>query len=296
MALTKLKKPIVPYNVDRTKNKAGAIEYSAWLKIQMEDKLMNIWLLVTDLGNETIIPGLPWLQQYNPTIDWAKWTLDLTTVKFQSTLQEVLQWKIDLKRAKTPTEILQPTIEEIFEDLELSFNKNPLPFDGPILQQIYNEEDNDDEDEIDLLWTYLGKEDEDKIYPEMDGEEIEANKIWIQVMKSISQELVHNSPTERPKFVLPEAYTEYKDVFDKKVSQWLSDWRTWDHTIDLKPDFVLKDCKVYLMTLEEQIKLNEFLIENLCKGYIQLSKSSMASPFFFVSKKNSNKLRPCQDY
>ena len=42
MALTKLNKPIVPYNVDRTKNKAGAIEYSTWLKIQMEDKQMNI--------------------------------------------------------------------------------------------------------------------------------------------------------------------------------------------------------------------------------------------------------------
>ena len=50
------------------------------------------------------------------------------------------------------------------------------------------------------------------------------------------------------------------------------------------------------MTPEEQIKLDEFLTENLCKGYIQLSKSSMASPFFFMSKKDSNKLQPCQDY
>ena len=50
------------------------------------------------------------------------------------------------------------------------------------------------------------------------------------------------------------------------------------------------------MTPEEQIKLDEFLTENLCKEYIQPSKSSMASPFFFVSKKDSNKLRPCQDY
>ena len=50
------------------------------------------------------------------------------------------------------------------------------------------------------------------------------------------------------------------------------------------------------MTSEEQIKLDEFLTENLCKEYIQPSKSSMASPFFFVSKKDSNKLWPCQDY
>ena len=123
MALTKLKRPIIPYNVDGTKNKARAIEYSTWLKIQMEDKVMNIQLLITDLGKETIILGLPWLQQYNPMIDWAKGMIDLTTVKSQSTFQEVLHQKIDLKRAVIPTEILQSTIEEIFEDLELLSNK-----------------------------------------------------------------------------------------------------------------------------------------------------------------------------
>ena len=219
MALTKLKRPIVPYNVDGTKNKAGAIEYSTWLKIKMEDKEMNIRLLITDLGKETIILGLPWLQQYNPTIDWAKGMIDLTTVNSQSTFREVLYQKIDLKRTAIPTEILQSTIEEIFKDLELIPDKEPLPFDGPILQQIYSEEEKDNEDKIDLLRAYLGKEDENEEYPEMDEEEIEVNKIWIQVKKSISQELAHNSSTERPKVLLPEMYAKYKDVFDKKASQ-----------------------------------------------------------------------------
>ena len=84
IALTKLKKLIIPYNVDGTKNKAGAMEYSTWLKIKMEDKVMNIRLLITDLGKETIILRLSWLQQYNPMIDWAKGTIDPTTVKPQS--------------------------------------------------------------------------------------------------------------------------------------------------------------------------------------------------------------------
>jgi hypothetical protein len=53
---------------------------------------------------------------------------------------------------------------------------------------------------------------------------------------------------------------------------------------------------VYPLTLAEQTKLNEFLKENLQKGYIRPSKSSMASPFFFVSKKDSDALHPCQDY
>jgi len=62
--------------------------------------------------------------------------------------------------------------------------------------------------------------------------------------------------------------------------------------INLKPDFIPKDCKVYPLTPTKQKKLND----NLQKGYIRLSKLPMASPFFFVSKKNADALWPCQDY
>ena len=49
------------------------------------------------------------------------------------------------------------------------------------------------------------------------------------------------------------------------------------------------------MSQKEQMALDEFLEENLRKGYIRPSKSPMASPFFFVGKKDGS-LRPCQDY
>jgi len=72
--------------------------------------------------------------------------------------------------------------------------------------------------------------------------------------------------------------------------------KSWDHAIDLKPNFIPKDCKVYPLSPEEQKKQDKFLEENLRKGYIRPSKSLMSSPFFFVSKKDLKKLRPCQDY
>jgi len=50
------------------------------------------------------------------------------------------------------------------------------------------------------------------------------------------------------------------------------------------------------MTPIEQVELDKFLKENLEKGYIRPSQSPMASPFFFVSKKDAGKLRPCQGY
>ncbi|ESK81067.1 reverse transcriptase-rnase h-integrase, partial [Moniliophthora roreri MCA 2997] len=72
--------------------------------------------------------------------------------------------------------------------------------------------------------------------------------------------------------------------------------RSYDHAIELKPEFTPRDCKVYSLTALEQAELDSFLDENLWKGYIRKSKSPMASPFFFVGKKKKGKLRPTQDY
>ena len=55
------------------------------------------------------------------------------------------------------------------------------------------------------------------------------------------------------------------------------------------------DCKVYPLNLDEQKALDEFLEENLKSGRIRPSNSPMASPFFFVKKKDGA-LRPVQDY
>ena len=49
------------------------------------------------------------------------------------------------------------------------------------------------------------------------------------------------------------------------------------------------------MPVNEQAELDRFLDESLRKGYITPSKSPMASPVFFVKKKDG-KLQPVQDY
>ena len=54
----------------------------------------------------------------------------------------------------------------------------------------------------------------------------------------------------------------------------------------MKEGFELKLFKNYNLTPAEQIKLDKFLKENLEKGYIRPSQSPMASPFFFVNKKD----------
>jgi hypothetical protein len=99
---------------------------------------------------------------------------------------------------------------------------------------------------------------------------------------------------------IPKKYHEYLSIFSEKEASRFPPSRKWDHKIDLKPEFELKTCKVYNLTPEEQVEQDKFLKENLEKGYIRPSESSMASPMFFVAKKDERpgdrKLCPCQDY
>jgi len=81
-----------------------------------------------------------------------------------------------------------------------------------------------------------------------------------------------------------------KDSFDE-----LPGTKPWDHAIELTPNAPLKSCKVYPLSTSEQKELDAFLKENLESGQIRPSKSPMATPVFFVKKKDS-KLWLVQDY
>ena len=86
--------------------------------------------------------------------------------------------------------------------------------------------------------------------------------------------------------MVPPEYHEFLDVFDEQKENCFPESKDWDHKIDMKEGFEPKSFKNYNLTPEEQIELDTFLKENLDKGYILPSQSPMASPFFFVKKKD----------
>ncbi len=93
-----------------------------------------------------------------------------------------------------------------------------------------------------------------------------------------------------------EEYCRHSKVFDEKEADRFPPKREEDHTINLKEDApTTLDCKLYLLSHDQDTKLTEFLGEHLCKGYIRESKSPYATPFFFIKKKYG-KLQPVQDY
>jgi len=71
--------------------------------------------------------------------------------------------------------------------------------------------------------------------------------------------------------------------------------KTWDHAIDLKKIFKLRKRKIYPLSKNEREEIQNFIEDQLRKGYIRPSKSPQMLLVFFVGKKDSSK-RMVMDY
>ena len=191
--------------------------------------------LITDIGNEDMVLGYPWLATYKPKVSWRNTTLgnDVLPVINQSQPPKAMTSRdVDIY-----AQCLNPKEKQhIIEELELSSTIN-----------------------------------------------------------NTSTQLAITAQQYKTKATLPREYSQYARLFNEEASHHFPPSCPWDHTINFvknTPPFL--DCKIYLMTREEDVALKEFLTEQLEKGYIRPSMSLYASPFFFIHK--NGKLHPFQDY
>lgn len=62
---------------------------------------------------------------------------------------------------------------------------------------------------------------------------------------AMAQKTVKEKPKKTSEEIVPKYLHFYLNWFKKKNSERFSDFWLFDHAIDFKPDFILKDCKVY---------------------------------------------------
>src|ERR1700689_1525683 len=89
----------------------------------------------------------------------------------------------------------------------------------------------------------------------------------------------------------------YLSVFSDEEANQMPKRTEYDHKIEIKHGFIMKRSKVYCIDLVNDKAFNEFINENLKKGYIRKPEQDapQAAGFFFVPKKDG-KVRPVQDY
>ena len=70
-----LEHPIILYNIDGSLNKASSITHKVKLQLRIGPDYEEHDYLLTSLGPENVILGLPWLHSRNPAIDWQAGTM-----------------------------------------------------------------------------------------------------------------------------------------------------------------------------------------------------------------------------
>ena len=102
---------------------------------------------------------------------------------------------------------------------------------------------------------------------------------------------------EKEEVKLPKEFEEHEALFSDKEAKKFPPSRPWDHKIKLTADAPASfNCKVYPMSRKEQEAEDQFLDENLAKGYIVPSNSPYGFSTFMVPKKDSSELRYIIDY
>ena len=135
-----LDKSITTRNVDRTPNKRRLMTYYVLININVGEKKLLIKAYIIGLGKESLILGFPWLQKYNPIIDWKTGKIQFQNERYKDVIRKVVnitqEWwsknpainAFQLQKQLTPIRTLQrATIEEI-PDEELTKNSEVLTF------------------------------------------------------------------------------------------------------------------------------------------------------------------------
>ena len=263
-------------------------------------------MLVTNIGNEDIILGLPWLQKTNPKIDWTTRTLQINKTVLHEIRQPADYHQIAIRTLRNESKE-EGGSNENFEKSEETTEYS----DRPEMEQMITKDDqcqirHATNEEKHCSHTILGRKgDNHSNKPEIEESITGDNQCQIRQAFDEEKHRLHtrlgrinadHHSNIQDKGKLPEYCKPFEHIFSKQASERFPPSRVYDHAIELKPGFTPKDCPIYSLTPKENEALDEFIKENLRKGYIRPSNSPQASPIFFVPKKDPNDLRPCEDY
>jgi len=222
-------------------------------------------LAVSGLGKQSLILGYNWLKDHNPKIDWEKGEVKMTRCLLRCEEEHALQKeqtcqkRIELQALQSCRDGPAPLFQE-----ELDLEETPLQTYSP---------DWEPGDRLFLTHLFL-----------------ELTQVDLWAVATTSQRLAegarHSKETLTAATPLSVYIAEFQSVFAKEDFDILPEHHKWDHTIELIPRAEPKLLKVYPLFPLEQAELDTFLEENLCTRRIQLSKSPIAAPVFFIKKKD----------
>ncbi|QRW01588.1 Retrotransposable element Tf2 protein [Ceratobasidium sp. AG-Ba] len=107
--------------------------------------------------------------------------------------------------------------------------------------------------------------------------------------RNFMERKAHHAKAGKDLPTIPEEFMEFIDVFSEELFKKLPEHRSFDCNIDFQEGSDLpKPAKVYPLSPIESRTIKEFIDQELADGKIRPSKSPIASPCFFVKKKDGS--------
>jgi hypothetical protein len=294
---TALPHPIGVYNADGSLNKAGAITHVSTLRMVIGDHSEQITFRVTNTGSSNAVLGLQWLRFHDPLVNWGHGKLFFVRCPPSCGMQPTspvaiaklaLGLSSDDDASQVPVSKL--AAGSAGSDYGSSTSLGPDIEYVRSMEECYDFVDDIDSEWFDILCSELGAEDDAMLCVDLNERDALADVDAVD-----SRILDHLRATRENASEIDKYLKEYAPVFAKTEFDHLPPRRPWDHAIELKPDAKPISSKIYPLSRSEQDELDVFLDEHLSSGRIRPSKSPIASPFFFIKKKDGS-LHPVQDY
>jgi len=76
VGMQELERPMKIWNIDGTTNRAGKLTHFVDLLVQTKGQEKKMHFLVTDLREEDVILGYPWLSTFKPQFSWKDVTVN----------------------------------------------------------------------------------------------------------------------------------------------------------------------------------------------------------------------------
>lgn len=265
LVTNKLATPYDVKNADGTPNVAEQIKFYVCAYVKIGSHKSTHYLFVTDLGDKEMMLGYTYLYKHNSQIDWQSRKWEFTRCPDTCTARV----------CKMQASIVEAT-DKLQQDDELWKSS----------MDIIGEKDSKDPY---INWINLND-----LLKYTHGETIVT--MFDQNIDENLNNIFEDEDTKDWKSHMPEWLHTYGNIFLKCKSEQMPEHKVYDHLIDFVEGAALpKPGKLYLLSSHQKNFLGEWIDEELCKGYIQPSKSPVTTSFFFIKKQNES-FRLCMDY
>ncbi|KAH9270988.1 hypothetical protein BASA83_006738 [Batrachochytrium salamandrivorans] len=246
------------------------------LQLHIGRHVETIGFYVTSLCHGIIL-GYSWLERHNPQVNWESRMVDfgssycldnccVGSTRIQGLGKPPSTSDISPKPSIPEPEPFDQTSDSVIDpDIDLSLFKDPsMDLDLGIKKPVPQVSSNTSKS-VSFAETM-----QTEVYPFLEASPV----------------------SETP--IPPEIYKEFSSVFSESQADILPLHRSFDCTINLSSSAEPSYGRIYQLTREEDKVMQEWISENLAKGFIRNSSSPYGAPCFFVKQKD--KLRLCMDY